>query len=482
MLLSIKERRDIGLEYVFEKLQIMTPYGEKRQGLKRIYRPEEKSELQKELEAVQLFAKELSAKAYPLHELQYEFCRVKEISGSITRAQRGATLDEVELFEIKTFSRVISELRRKSENLKLPKDFELKSLEEVTMALDPDGSGLLTFYIYDSYSENLKELRRKKKAMEEEIYRQKEEKREELFSQRAALVVEEEQEERRIRGDLSRIIATYSKDFFHNMQAIGQLDHWIAKAKLARQYPSCMPKLLDEKSIKLIEATSPMMIDLLRRDMVEFQSLDIELRGGTTVVTGANMGGKSVSLKTLLLNVLLVHLGMLPFAKEASLGLFDFIFYLGDDYEDVKSGLSSFGAEVLKLRDILKRTKKEKGLLVLDEPARGTNPKEGRAIVKGFSQYFLGGENILLLATHFDQILEPGMVHYQIRGFEGVDFEKLKDKLQFKGEKSLDLLRSQMDYRLELVSGGAEVPKDALRICALLGLDRELIETINQLL
>lgn len=482
MLLNIKERREIGLEYVFEKLQLMTPYGEKRHERKKLYRPQEKAALQKELEAVELFTRELADKAYPLHTLQFEFCRVKEISGSITRAERGAVLDEVELFEIKTFSRVIRELRHKAEGIDLPAGFAFKSLQSIEEALDPEGSGLLTFYIYESYSEKLSELRQKKKILEEEIYRSSGDLRDELFTKRAALVVDEEEEERRIRTELSRQIAAHSDLFFHNMQAIGELDHWIAKAKLAREYPSCMPKLLEEKRIAFTEATNPMMVDLLRRDMANFQTLSMELEGGATIVTGANMGGKSVSLKTLLLNVLLVHLGMLPFAQEASLGLFDFIFYLGDDYEDIRSGLSSFGAEVIKLRDIMKRTKHEKGLLVLDEPARGTNPKEGRAIVKGLARYFLGGENILLLATHFDQIVEPGMVHYQIRGFEGVDFEKLREALQFQEEKSLHLLRSQMDYRLERVDTEQEVPKDALRICTLLGLDRELIETIYQLL
>lgn len=482
MLDSIKERREIGLEYVFEKLQIMTPYGEKRQAARKVYRPEEKKELEKELEAVELFTKELSLKAYPLHELQYEFSRIKEISGSIKRADRGAILDEVELFEIKTFSRVVDELRQKTQKLKTPQGFELKSLDKVAKALDPENSGLLTFYIYDSYSKKLEQIRLEKKSLEERIYRKAEDQRNELFLKRADLVVEEEKEERRIRSELSKIIAGHSEIFVHNMQKIGELDHWIAKAKLARSYPSCMPKLLDEKTLQLTQASNPMIADLLRREMADFQPINLELKAGTTVITGANMGGKSVSLKTLLLNVILVHLGMLPFAKEASLGLFDFIFYLGDDYEDVKSGLSSFGAEVLKLRDILKRTKKEKGLLVLDEPARGTNPKEGRAIVKGLAQHFLGGENILLLATHFDQIVEPGMVHYQIRGFEGVDFDKLRDNLQIQEGRSLEILRSQMDYRLELVSGGQEVPKDALRICSLLGLDRELIETINKLL
>ncbi|NLY72186.1 MAG: hypothetical protein GX079_00655 [Tissierellia bacterium] len=482
MLLSNKERRDIGLDYVFEKLQIMTPYGEKRQNLKKLYRPGEEEELKAELEAILLFTEELSNKAYPLHQVQYEFCRVKDISASINRANRGAILDEVELFEIKGFSRVVSELDKKLSGLRLPPAFELVNLDHVEELLDPDRSGLLTFYIYDSYSEELTRLREEKKILEEEIFRASLDKREELLGKRGQLVLLEEEEERRIRKDLSQKIGSEAKSFFINMEAIGRLDHWIAKAKLARDYRFCRPELSLDMLVELEGASIPMVEDLLKRSMVVFQPLSISLKPGTTLVTGANMGGKSVSLKTLVLNVLLVHLGFLPFASKMKLSLMDFVFYMGDDQEDLRSGLSSFGAEVIKLRDILKRTKIEKGLIVLDEPARGTNPKEGRAIVKGLAQQFLEKDSILLLATHFDQVVEPGMVHYQIRGLEGVDFEKLKEGFEFKEEKSLDLLRSKMDYRLERVEGDREVPKDALRICRLLGLDRELIEIINQLL
>ncbi len=482
MLLSAKERKDIGLEYVLDKLQIMTPYGEKRKNERRLYRPGEKELLQEELEAVLLFYHQKESRAYALHDLEYEFCRVKDIQASVERAKRGATLDEVELFEMKVFSRVIGELLRKLKEIEVPQGFKLYSLETLEKRLDPEGTGILTFYIYDAYSEELTRIRKEKRELEERIYQTKEEERAPLFEQRAELVVQEEEEERKIRKELSRDVEEEADELLHNMDAIAKLDHWIAKAKLAMAYGGVMPTLLHESEIHLVEASSPMMEDYLREELASFQKLDIDLCPGTTVVTGANMGGKSVSLKTVLLNVMLVHLGMLPFAKEARLGLFDFVFYLGDDFEDVKAGLSSFGAEILRLREVLKRTKNEVGLLVLDEPARGTNPREGRAIVKGLSQHFMGEKSVLLLATHFDQILEPGMVHYQIRGFEGVDFEALKSQLLFEEKKSLETIRAQMDYRLEPVLEEREVPKDALHICTLLGLDEELIQTISQLL
>ncbi len=482
MLLNMEERRDIGLEYVFEKLQVMTPYGERRKAQRKLYRPGEEGALVEELEAVLHFTGALREKSYSLHSLQYDFCRLKDVSGSILRATRGAILDEVELFEIKGFARIIASLIEKLEDIKLPPGFSIKSLEGVERLLDPEATGLLTFYVYDSYSERLSSIRQEKRALEEKIYRSKGDKQEELLEERAQLVLEEEEEERQIRKSLSRDIASSREDFYHNMEALGKLDHWLAKAELSLDYGYCMPEITDRVAVELEEATSPLMVDLLKREMLDFQSLSMELHSGTTIVTGANMGGKSVGLKTLLLNVMLVHLGMLPFARKMTLGLLDFVFYLGDDYEDVRSGLSSFGAEVIKIRDILQRAESQVGLLVLDEPARGTNPREGRALVKGLAQHFVDKKSMLLMATHFDQIVDKGMVHYQIRGFEGVDFEKLRASAEFKERRSLDLLRSQMDYRLERVRGDREVPRDALRICALLGLDEKLIEAINQLL
>ena len=162
MLLSAIERKDIGLEYVLDKLQIMTPYGEKRKNERRLYRPGEKELLQEELEAVLLFYHQKESRAYALHDLEYEFCRVKDIQASVERAKRGATLDEVELFEMKVFSRIIGELLRKLKEIEVPQGFKLYSLETLEKRLDPEGTGILTFYIYDAYSEELTGIRKEK--------------------------------------------------------------------------------------------------------------------------------------------------------------------------------------------------------------------------------------------------------------------------------------------------------------------------------
>lgn len=478
MLLSKKEIADVGLAYVFESLDLQSPYGKERLAKKRVYRPGQEEELVEELEAVELFSKELKDQASLLREIDYELMRLKDIRASIERADRGAILDEVELFEIKSFAMVVASLEGKLQGARLPASFSLRDLCPVVEILDPEKTGLMTFYIYDGYSQPLAEIRKKKKALEEEIFKASGQLREALLNKRLALVLEEDQEEREIRKQLTRKIARYSEDLFENMDQLARLDFWMAKARFARGYQHCLPLIKKERVIELNDATNPMIEDLLRNQMRDFQKFSISLRPGTSVLTGANMGGKSVSLKTLVLNVLLVHLGFLPLAKSMEVGLMDFVFYLSDDYEDVRSGLSSFGAEVIKIRDILRRTQIENGLVVLDEPARGTNPQEGRALVKALGQHFLEGESILLLATHFDQVVDEGMVHYQIRGLADLDLKAID-----LGEKrSLELLRDHMDYRLNRVDSQQEVPKEALRICRFLGLDDSFLAEIENLL
>ena len=68
------------------------------------------------------------------------------------------------------------------------------------------------------------------------------------------------------------------------------------------------------------------------------------------------------------------------------LPLLDFIFFVSDDMQDISKGLSTFGAEIIKLKEINSYVKNGTGLIVFDEFARGTNPKEGQNFVKSFSE------------------------------------------------------------------------------------------------
>ena len=83
--------------------------------------------------------------------------------------------------------------------------------------------------------------------------------------------------------------------------------------------------------------------------------------------------------------------------------------------------------------------------------------------------------SISIITTHFDSVVESNMKHYQVVGLKNLDFENLKNRL--KANNSLELIQDNMDFTLE-ESIETEVPKDALNIAKLIGLDDEISEMI----
>jgi dsDNA-specific endonuclease/ATPase MutS2 len=221
---------------------------------------------------------------------------------------------------------------------------------------------------------------------------------------------------------------------------------------------------------------------ILSKENKKYMPISIDINKKITLITGANMGGKSVSMKTIVLNLYLFQCGFYVFGEDANLCVFDFIYLISDDMQDINKGLSTFGAEIIKLKEITKLMKHQDGFIALDEFARGTNPSEGKILLKSICTYFKRFNSISLISTHYDEVMQENVDHYQVIGLKNVDFKGLKRqvdlKLSSKGSssKSIDILQDNMDYRLEKVNKEAKVPKDALNICKLLGLSNEIIE------
>lgn len=420
--------------------------------------------------------------------IQYEFCKVKNIKNTIVRLENKNILDEIELFEIKNFAINVNKIMEYYSKLNLNVDYiNFKSLGKVVKLLDPDNLKLTTFRIYEAYSKQLLLIRQNKLNVEKEIFSSTDiENIEKLKKKRLEIVIQEDKEVLKIRKALTEELYNYLIDVKENATNIGKLDLLIAKADLAIKYNAIKPSINEENKIYFKDLVNPNLQRILDLQGKQYIPISIELDKKITIISGANMGGKSVSMKTIALNLYLFQCGFFIFAKEANLCILDFIYLVSDDMQDINKGLSTFGAEIIKLKEITKLIKLRDGFIALDEFARGTNPIEGRLLLKSICEYFKQYNSISLISTHLDDINISDVDYYQVIGLRNVNFEGLKRQINLKigtdkSSNGVKILQEYMDYRMEKVSKETKVPKDAINICKLLGLDNEIINIANKL-
>lgn len=468
----------IEVDYILNQLNLMTPYGNECLHQLEPYTIAETESLMEKLDDLEVLIGSLEAFSLFFSRIERELCRLKDIRGSIKRCENREILDVVQLFEIKVFSMGASTIKNLYETMGIEiGKIKFGDMESIINILDPEGHRMPTFSIYDAYSEDLKQIREQKRTVEKKLYITTDPTEVAVLKElRISLVVEEELLEKRVLSEISIKLLAYVDVLEEACSSIGILDFTIAKAKLAKEGNCTKPKFNSTIGLQMAKGRHPYVEDLLLSENKAFTPIDIKLRPGANAITGPNMGGKSVSLKTVALNALLAHLGFFVYAEELQLPVSDFINVLSNDYESLKGGLSSFGGEVIQLSKYIEEVKRTKGLLLIDEFASATNPQEGKLLVKALIEYLNEFNTISLLVTHFDDVLSKDIYHYQVVGLRNVDFMQLTKSVSYDPDYGLSLLQSLMDYRLEEMKEDIQVPKDALNISTLLGLDSEIIK------
>lgn len=343
-----------------------------------------------------------------------------------------ATLDEVELFELKAFLRLTRQASGIAETLSEKyglKAVAFRKTEKAFELLEADkGEG---FFVDDALSEKLLAARREKETANAALARAKNEAELAAARQRhlnAAAKEDAAQEEARER--LSALLRPFAEDFAFNSELAGRLDLMLAKARLAYASDAIKP-IVGGDELKLIQMTNPEIEEKLRLRGSDFTPVSIEANRGVTLITGANMGGKSVALKTIALNVLLAQLGYFVYAREARVPLFDFVEIVNENMQSVDRGLSTFGGEIVKLNSVMERLKKGMfGLCLMDEFAGGTNFEEGSRIFRAVERALNEMNGIFILTTHFDGVSADAKALYQVKGLSGADLKSLDREIE----------------------------------------------------
>ena len=220
-----------------------------------------------------------------------------------------------------------------------------------------------------------------------------------------------------------------------------------------------------------------MVEEILNQKNKEFRPVSLRLSDGVTCITGANMGGKTVSLKLVGLVAMLAQYGFFVPCGSARIGLSNYIHILIGDSQSIQRGLSSFGSEMEELKEILDQSR-DRSLLLIDEIASGTNPMEGFALTKSLVDYLKKKPYISLITTHYDGVTRgEGVRNMQVRGLADTDFARLERELRYANRRErIEIIQKYMDYRLYEAENDEEIPKDALNIAKMLGIHDEIIE------
>jgi len=471
--LSPLQKDAIGLTFLVNQLSPASPYGgEKIKQIAPFGRDcgEELAACFGNLETIIFLLKENSAE---MEELRLHLMEMKNISGSIAQCKT-QTLNTVELFEIKNFLLVFEKLHGvfKAITAKAPfKNIHLQPMPDALAILDPDALRIAAF---TADSAELQAIRREK--LHTESLLQKETKpsaKEVLAAKRFALVQKEAAEEALVLRQLSEKLRPHLAVFLSNIDNIGALDMAIAKAALALKYNAVRPKINDGEKLLFQNMSNPYIEDALSKNNQTMTKVSITMTKGVTIITGANMGGKSVAMKTAVLNAMLCQMGFFVFAERAEIPLFDDIYLISEDMQDAERGLSSFGAEIARFNEIAARLKTGFLFVALDEFAKGTNPHEGACIVRAAAAYLADSGSVCVLSTHYDGIVSPKFRHYQVAGL------KLPDA-QAQASGGIASIAACMDYSLIEADANAAPPRDALNVCKLLGLDADVLVRIER--
>ena len=215
-----------------------------------------------------------------------------------------------------------------------------------------------------------------------------------------ALELKEREEIRRILEELSAEIGAYPEEFAQNEQIFGDLDFVFAKAKLASEQNAIFPSLSKSRYTKLVGARHP-LID--PKDVVPL-SLEVGGQHQGLIITGPNTGGKTVSLKTLGVMVLMTQYGLhIPAEPGTVMGIYEGVYADIGDEQSIEQSLSTFSSHMVHIVDIL-GTINDKSLVLFDELGAGTDPTEGAALALSIIEYVLKKGAVFMATTHYTQL------------------------------------------------------------------------------
>ena len=272
------------------------------------------------------------------------------------------------------------------------------------------------------------------------------------------LEMEELKEVERILTMFSTDIAAWREQLMQDYDVLVKLDVIFAKARLAHRMNATVPIVNDEGRIEINKGRHPLLDSKI--------AVPISLRLGSDfdsmIITGPNTGGKTVTLKTIGILILMAECGMLIPAGEGScLSVFGAILADIGDEQSIAQSLSTFSSHMRTIVQIVENCG-TRSLVLFDELGAGTDPTEGAALAIALIEYCRKMGSKVVATTHYAELKLYAM--------------RTENVVNASCEFDVDTL--QPTYKLLI---GVPGKSNAFAISKKLGLSDEILKTASNL-
>ncbi len=273
----------------------------------------------------------------------------------------------------------------------------------------------------------------------------------EMNNELRSLCADEQEEVQRILKALSARVGKLRAALTQSMDVLAEADAFFARAEYAYSLKAVRPKLNDRGIVEIERGRHP----LLDPKTAVPVSVEVGRKYRFLILSGANTGGKTVTLKMCGLFCLMAACGLFVPAASCDLSVAGVFCDVGDS-QSIEENLSTFSSHIVNLKEIAEEAG-EYSFVLIDEPGGGTDPEEGQAIARAVLSSLLARGCRGIVTTHYASLKEFA---YATDGLEN-------GRMEFDAEDLRPL------YRLRMGEAGSS---NALAICVRLGLPEQIVE------
>ena len=254
--------------------------------------------------------------------------------------------------------------------------------------------------------------------------------------------------------DLTDMVKIHMPTLVLCEKIMSEIDFHFAKARYAVKLQATEPELTDDKYIYFENMKHPLLLKV--SEEVVANNFEIGKDYKSVIITGSNTGGKTVTLKTIGLFILMAKAGMFLPCTYAKLYPFKNIFADIGDSQSILQSLSTFSSHMTNIIEIIKQSN-EDTFVLLDEICAGTDPVEGAVLAQGILEKLANKNVTSVITTHYGELKA---LEYTNKFFKNASVEFNTETLK-------------PTYKLLIGIPGLS---NAISIASNLGLDKDIVE------